>query len=187
MAVMLDIIASFVLGALLSLNVGRMSENVSARFYWSSLAYLAQSSATTVAAVMSEDLRKVGVRVPGTAITIADTSRIRFLGDLGGDGIVDTLYYFVGNVGDAGDTPNPADRPVFRALNGGPPQAMSVGVTRLRLSYFDAEGDSLSQPVPMADVRRIRVDLTVESTVPYDTAYAKTLLRFSVRPRCLGL
>ena len=136
---------------------------------------------------MEDDLRKMGFGVSDpAAITLADSAEIRFLADLGGDGLVDSLHYYAGSPAGASTTPNPADRVLYRVLNGAAPQGMQLGVTEFSLSYFDAEGDSLALPVTPQDIRQIRVNLTVESTVAYDATYARAFAQLRLRPKNLG-
>lgn len=185
MAVWLDIIGSFVFGSLLGLNVLRLNADMADHSYRASLSYIAQSSAVTMGQIVEEDLRKIGYGVSGSAIALADSVQLCFLADLDEDSEADTLYYYLGSPAQASATPNPADRVLYRALNGGTPLELDLGVTEFRLSYFDADGDSLALPVTLGDIRQIRVDMTVESTAPYDTTYARAFLRLRVRPKNL--
>ena len=183
MAVWLDIIGSFIFGSLLALNVMQLNANITEQSYKSSLTYIAQSSAVTIADIVEEDFQKMGYGVADTAITLADTSQIRFLVDLSADGSIDTLYYYLGSTSDAGSTPNPSDRVIYRVLNGGTPQGIRLGETVFRLSYFNAQGDSLVLPVTPGDIRQIRVDLTVESRFPYNENYAKAFMQLRIFPK----
>ncbi len=185
MAVWLDLIGSFIFGSLLALNVMRMNADITEQSYESTLTYTAQYSAATIAEIVEDDLQKMGFGVSDTAIVLADSSQIRFLADLGDDGTVDTLYYYIGSTSDASHTPNPSDRVLYRVLNGGTPQGMHLGETAFQLSYFNANGDSLGLPVPLGAVRKIRMDLTVESKVAYDTTYATAFMQLRLRPKNL--
>jgi len=183
MSVWLDIIGSFVIGTLLALNVMRMNADITAVSYKSSLAYTAHINALTAAEILDEDLQKMGYGVTGTAITLADSLQIRFLSDLDADGTVDTLFYSVGNTTEASSTLNPDDRILYRALNSATPQPYPMGITEFHLSYFGAAGDSLALPPTLGDIRQVRVNLWVESTVPYDTTYAKAFMQLRVVPK----
>lgn len=185
MAVWLDLIGSFVFGSLLLLNVLRMNADMTDCSFKASLSYIAQSSAVAIGQIVEADLRKIGYGVSGTAIALADSAQLRFRADLDKDGDADTLYYYLGSPAEMDETPNPADRVLYRALNGGTPQALDLGVTEFHLSYFDAGGDSLALPVALGDIRQVRVDMVVESTVPYDTTYAQAFLRMRIRPQNL--
>jgi len=186
MAVWLDLIGSFVFGSLLGLNVLRMNADMMDHSFKASLSYIAQSSAVTIGQIVEEDLRKVGYGVSGTAISLADSAELEFLADLDGDSEADTLHYYLGTAEEASATLNPEDRVLYRALNNGTPQKIDLGVTEFRLSYFDADGDSLALPVTVGDIRHIRLDMVVESAVPYDTTYARAFLRLRVAPKNLG-
>jgi hypothetical protein len=187
MAVWLDIIGSFVFGSLLALNVMRLNADMAERSYKGLLGYGVQYQAAALAQVVEEDLRKMGYGVSGTAIVQADSAQLRFLADLEADGQVDTLHYYRGGTDEAAETSNPEDCVLYRAQSGQATQELRLGVTRFALSYFDAEGDSLALPVTLAEVRRIRLDLTVESAEPYDTTYAQAFIQLRVRPKNLGL
>jgi hypothetical protein len=184
MAVWLDIIGSFVFGSLLVLNVLRLNSDMTAQTYRSTLTYAAQNGAIGLAEIVEDDLRKIGYGVTGTPVTLADSSQIRFLADLPPYGSVDTLYYHFGN--QVSSTPNPNDRPLYRTRNSTSTDTLRLGLTRFALSYFNASGDSLALPVTLDAVRQIRVDLTVESTAPYDTTYARTFMQLRVWPKNMG-
>jgi len=185
MPAMVDIFGAFVLSVLLALQVMQLSDQAAAYYYGSSLACIAQGNGETLAAILAEDLRKIGFRAAGTSVMLADSTRIQFLADLGADGTVDTLLYYVDDPIDSGNTPNPADRTLFRRVNSAPPEDLQMGVTAFRLRYLDAAGGTLSPSAPPAAIRQIRVDMTVESMVAYDTTYAKACVYFRIRPRNL--
>lgn len=185
MAAWIDLIGSFVFGALLGLNVLRLNAAMADHSFAASLTYGAQISALTVAQIVEEEVGKAGFGVTGPAIVLADSTRLKFRGDLDGDSDVDTLYYYLSSLAAASSTKNPKDRILYRALNGGAPQSLNLGITRFKLSYFDADGDSLALPVTVGDIRQIRVDLVVESAEPYDTVYAQASLPLRIRPKNL--
>ena len=187
MAVWLDIIASFVFGTLLVLNVLRLNSDMTAQTHRSTMAYAAQNTAIGLGQIVEEDLNKVGYGVTGTPVTLADSSQIRFLADLTPFGSVDTLYYHLGDL--VSSTPNPGDRVLYRTLGsttGSTTDTLRVGLTNFALSYFDTSGDSLALPVTLNAIRHIRLDLTVESASPYDTTYAEAFMQLRIWPKNLG-
>jgi hypothetical protein len=186
-AVWLDIVGSLVFGTLLALNVMRMDADVTAHSYRSLMTYSAQDQAASVSEVMDDDLKKIGYRVASVPVILADTTRIQFRADLGTDGTVDTLFYYLGTIAEANGTPNPRDRFLYRRRSGESPRVVGTGVTNFRLTYFGANGNVLSLPVVLANVRRIQVDMTLESPAPYDTTYSRALMQLSLRPKNLGL
>ena len=68
-----------------------------------------EAAARSVVYSLEHDLRKIGLGVSGVPISLADSTQIRFYGDVNDDGAVDTLHYYIGTVVDASDTPNPVD------------------------------------------------------------------------------
>lgn len=185
MAVWLDIIGSFVIGALLALNVMSMNADITAYSHKNTLTYAAQVNALTIAEIFDYDLRKAGYGVDSTAITAADTAQIQFLAYNDSSGVADTLNYYATSPDSAANTPNPNDRRLYRVLNS-TSQMIGTGVTTFQLSYFNAVGDSLTLPVTLDDIRQIRLDLTVESTSPYDTTYVQVFMQLRIRPKNLG-
>jgi|ABEF01.1.fsa_nt_gi hypothetical protein len=187
MAVWLDIIGSFVFGALLVMNVLRMNSDMTAQTHRSTMAYAAQNSAIGLGQIVEEDLRKIGYGVTGTPVTLADSSQIRFLVDLTPFGSVDTVYYQFGSL--VSHTINPNDRVLYRTLGsstGSTTDTLRLGLTNFALSYFDTSGDSLALPVTLDAIRHIRLDLTVESTSPYDTTYAQAFMQLRIWPKNFG-
>jgi hypothetical protein len=187
MAVLLDIVGSFVIGSLLLLNVLRLNADITGQASLAMLDQAAQNSAIGIAQIMEEDLRKIGFGVATTAITQADSAEIRFLADWDGDGATETYRYYMGDLSEASGTPNPNDRFLHRVFNGSSDLQVGSGVTSLQLSYFDSNGNELSSPVTLANIRQIRVDFTVESDFAFDSTYAKMFMELRVRPKNLNL
>jgi len=190
MSVWLDLIGSFVIGSLLALTVMRMNSDITVQSYESAMVYMAQNGAATLAEIVEEDFQKIGYAVSDTAIALADTSQIQFLADMGADGTIDTLHYYLSSKALASITLNPSDRLVYRKLNGDSPLALQTGITNFALSYFNASGDSMALPVVPGDIRQIRVDITVESSEAYytttqDTFYARAFMQLRIRPKNL--
>ena len=187
MAVWIDIIGAFIIGSLLALNVTRMNNDVTEQAYQGMLVQSTQRNTAAIARILEEDVLKMGIDVEGTALTLADTAQIRFLADLGSDGIIDTLDYHISATSAATHTPNPADRILYRTVNSSPAQEIRLGLTRFRLDYFNAAGDSLALPPTLDQVHHIRLDLTLESPQPYDQHFARAFLRLYLSPKNLHL
>ena len=186
MAAMLDLLGSFIFGSVLLMAVLGVSGDLTGSVHCASQDYIAQSHATVISEIVHEDLRKVGFGVPGPAIMEADSSQFRFLSDLGADGSIDTVRYHMGTPDESLDTGNPMDRILYRTVNSEPATLLPFGVTRFHLLYFDEQGHSLGSPPPTAQIRYIRIDLTVESPEPYRDEYAKTFMQLHIRPRNLA-
>lgn len=183
MAIWIDIAASLLMGALLGLGTMRLNADMTTAAYSGSLAFAAQSNADALAEILEDDLRKAGYGAGAVRIAVADSAQLRLAGDLDADGSVDTLHYYLGAA--VVSTPNPNDFALYRAVAGSAPQAIRAGLTDFRLSYYGASGDSLAAPVDAAAVRSIRIQMRVESPVPYDGHYARTFSDLRVSPKNL--
>ena len=180
MAAYLDIICSFVIAALLMLNVQRMNADLVTRTYKGGNEYVAQSNATFLSEMLDEDLHRVGYGVSGKKITLADTTHLTFYGDVNRNGAVDSVKYVLG--GSLPRTTNPRDRMFNRMFNGQAADSVSLGVTSFSFTYYDSTGTATTN---LAKIKGIQADITVESTAPYDTSYAKSFVRVVVWPKNL--
>ncbi len=165
---MQDILGSIVFGGIILVMVLGFNGNISESAAIQTFHTTVQTNTTTLTNILEYDLRKLGYRVPGTLkITIADTNRIRFNGDFDNNGTVDSITYSIGSTMPAGVT-NPRARTMYRQLNTQSTQAMNLGITKFRLWYYDASGNSITLP---SNVRVIKVALNFESNHAYNNRY----------------
>ena len=173
-----DIITSALIGALLFL----MALHLNAQAIETNAIYQdnlnLQEGLVALVDIVEYDFRKIGyckdfakISPPNTAIVSADSNSIKFLTDIPsdlndiGDGVVDTIYYYLGTI--AANPNNPRERLLYRVVNGQEANGWSLGVTRFTLRYFDALGDTL--PFPVSDPKLIytlEVNLSLESPAP---------------------
>jgi hypothetical protein len=178
--VIIDIIGSFVLFGWLLLTTIRLgvanSENM--QTYGGEL--LVQQNLVELTKLLEYDFRKIGfclepnlIPDPTKAIILADSTRLKFLTDVdltgtGPDGIVDSIYYFLGPTSELATTTNPRDRVLYRVVNDETPSGSNLGVTSFRFLYFDAQGNTISLPITAANLQRIQtiqISLIVENVV----------------------
>jgi type II secretory pathway component PulJ len=173
-----DIITSTVIGGVLLLIALRLNAQAveTNAIYQNNLNL--QQGLVALVDIVENDFRKIGycrdftkISPPNIAIVAADSNNIKFLTDIPanpndlGDGIVDTINYFVGSTG--GNPHNPKERPLYRIVNGNASTGWNLGVTRFGLRYYDALGDTLHFPI--ADPRLIytlEVNISLESPAP---------------------
>ncbi len=176
MMAMLDIIISFIVGGILLLAILSVNANLTDVGIQSSLDYSAQVGAIDLGQVFEYDLYKIGYHASNPKITFADTVKISYKADFENNGTVDTVTYYAGTTSEASTTPNPRDFPLYRQVNNLPAVKNYYGLTWLRFTYYDSTGAALSTPMSLsADLQRIksiRVQVTVQSTFPYDTTYS---------------
>jgi len=144
---------------------------------------LVQQNLVEVTRLLEYDFKKIGyckdptkIPNPSLAIRYADSIKIKFLTDFPtssdpqGDGIVDTLTYYVGPTSEASVTPNPNDRLLYRVENNSTPVGVNLGVTQFELKYFDAFRDSIVSPVVNCGlIQYMQITIEVQNLVAADT------------------
>ena len=205
--VIIDLIGSLVLFGWLLLTTIRMgianSENM--QTYGGEL--LVQENLVEVTRLLEYDFRKIGfcrepnlLPDPTKAIILADSARLKFLTDVdltgtGPDGVVDSIYYYLGPVSELSSTMNPRDRLLYRVVNNEAAKGSNLGVTSFRFRYYNSQGIELGAPVSAANLQKIQtiqISLIVENvvagelveTAPINTQYSSAFwqqLRLSSR------
>jgi hypothetical protein len=192
MNILIDIIGSSFIGGLLLLMILKLnlySQNAS---YSSDTELKMQQNAKTLAEILNYDLRKVGYNYNSTAITVADSNRIKFYADMNepgtaGYGTVDVVEYFLSSPSKAAGTTNPNDIVLTRVINGtdsssGP----SLGLVKLQFSYFD---QGLIATTSLDSIKYIKTEFWVESLEPIETnfgtqtGYPFTYWEMTINPR----
>lgn len=185
---LIDIIGSFILGGLLLLILLRMNSSSVQNNYELSGETTVQTNITSIVSILEYDLRKIGYcndykKIPDPALSIikADSTKIWFLSDIVllpaypyGDGVVDTIKYYLGPVSELSATPNPNDRYLYRVINGNTARSSNLGITLFKLTYFDALGDKIDvMPVsPPLGIAAIQIDVGVENPAAYGQNYS---------------
>lgn len=147
-----------------------------------------QQNLTALVDILETDFRKIGyckdwtkISDPSQSIRIADSDRIRFLTDVGNDGTLDSITYYVGPTSELASTPNPNDRYLYRVIDNQAPFPMNLGVTQFSFLYFDAENDTI--PFPISDPRLIyfmQVSVAIQSAAPFKQEYMNDPSQYDV-------
>jgi len=160
-ATLIDILGSILIGGTILLILFRMNDSIVENHYLNSGELIVQTNLIAIVELFEHDLRKIGycenwksLPDPTVSILEATASSITFLTDVAvstdqqtGDGVVDTLKYWVGspNASEVSGTPNPDDRLLYRQVNNNQPLSANLGLTQFYLKYFDAHGKKLPQ------------------------------------------
>lgn len=179
---LIDILGSTIVGAMLFLILLRLNDTAMENSYVYGGELLVQQNLVSTVELLEHDFRKIGycqdwtqIPDPSESILSADTSSITFLTDvavsssnLEGDGVVDTLSYWIGPTNELAHTGNPRDRMLYRSVNGDNPLGANLGLTKFKLTYFDVMGDTIkSLPVPMpGEIYTMQVDVVIENSAP---------------------
>ena len=184
-ATLIDILGSTLIGGTILLILFRMNDAIVENHYLNSGELIVQTNLISIVELFEHDLRKIGYcedweNLPDPTVSIIDAtpSSITFLTDVAvsateptGDGIVDTLKYWVGspNASEVLGTPNPKDRLLYRQVNNDQPLSANLGLTQFSLKYFDSYGDEIINipSKPPLGIITLQIDITVENTAAY--------------------
>jgi hypothetical protein len=165
MNTMLDILGSTIIGGMLLLLVFKLNLFMSESGYSSDKELRLMQNTKTLAEIMNSDFRKIGYNYEPTAIITAQTDRFKFVGDLeapgqAGNGVVDTVEYFLEDSTHVPGTTNLKDKILVRVLNNADTiSGPSLGLVKLQFSYLD----SVSTPtVDLSKIRYIKTEMWVE-------------------------
>jgi len=184
----MDMIGSFAIGGFLLLMCLRLNAqaNEAASVYNSNL--ILQQNVTTAVSIIEDDFKKIGycrdwrkIPDPSRALRIAQPSRIRFWTDVGNDGTLDSITYWIGTAGELASTPNPRDRFLYRQVNTTPFTRMNLGVSQFAFQFYDAENELL--PFPVTDPRLVyymQISMAVESGFPITQEYMVDSTQYEV-------
>jgi hypothetical protein len=130
-----------------------------------------QSNLTALTDILEYRLRKMGYCVPASpdsAIVLADSSKIKFKGDFDGDGVVDTVTYYLDPTLASGNA-NGNTKVLTCKLNSQGTQLVNIGITRFRFWYYDASGNPITTyPAPKPSIiKSFKIAVNVESKVPF--------------------
>lgn len=184
---LIDILGSTLIGGILIMILLRMNDTAVQNNYQYSGEKITQENLVEVVRLIEYDFRKIGYckdwqKIPNQAISItwAQTDRIYFLTDIVtpsnpfGDGIVDTLKYYLGPASELSVTPNPNDRLLYRVVNNEQPKGSNLGITQFKLTYYDALGSKITTmpAAPPFGIAAIQIDVAVENPAAYGNDYS---------------
>lgn len=192
MSTLLDIVGATFFFGILILTIARVQSNLNVAVYQNSFSVITQRNATDLARQIEFDFTKIGYRVAANKILAADTNRIEFRSDLGDNGIINTVRYSTGAIGEAAMTINPVDFPLKRG-EGDDEIVQQWGLRRLRFWYYDYNHSEISTPITHVDslkkIHAINVAFTVEGREPFkggDTTYYAVSWQKLIYPRNLS-
>jgi hypothetical protein len=175
----LDLLAAAIISGFLLVMVSHSNGRLNETFFTTGSDLAVQEHLVNLVETVEADFRRIGycrdqikISDPSKAIVNAGKYFFSFLTDVESDGIVDTLSYYTGAAPDAGATPNPRDKLLYRMVNGKKPVEMNIGLTQFEVKYFDVNNDSI--PSPVADpsqIHNMEISVKLESTYPYDDNY----------------
>ena len=199
----LDLISSTIVFGLLLLIALRLNGGIMENMQAFREDIIVQENLVALTQLLEYDLRKIAycesvhvISSPTKAIRYADTSRIVFWTDLPkvirngiyvGDGILDSITYFVGPTSELAVTPNPRDRLLYRVENNKTPVGVNVGVTTFKFEYLNSMRQLLTTPVANCQlIQYLKITVQTEhpvrwtnfyNTATFDTVYQSAYWR----------
>ncbi|NIT61048.1 MAG: hypothetical protein GWN00_34060 [Aliifodinibius sp.] len=167
MSSLIDIIGSSVIGGFLLLLLFNVLNTTNEYFLSHGDDLIVQKNLTSVASILEHDLRKMGFLVPETELSIiqADSTNLKFRGDINKDFSLDTVEYYLGSTNELSATQNPDDRFIYRKVNGLPANGAKIGVvTNFMFEYLDQDGNEVST---LISIKMIRINMKVENSAVY--------------------
>lgn len=188
---LLDIIFASFIGGFIILMIIKLSTDISASSYEMQSHQISQENAIETVKVLEFDLYKVGYKVAGEKIKIADSTTVKFLADIDNNDVIDSIKYYIGTESDLANTTNPNDKPLYRKRNNN--QAEMIGtVTTFNLEYFDSTDTQLSysnllNASERAKIRSIRALIGFEANEPHNSVYQGVDFLRRISPKNLDI
>lgn len=181
MAILVDIVGSLVIAGIVLLSILGLNVNMNQATYNKTFSLVTQSNTVALARMIEFDFAKIGYHSPKPMILTAGPDSISFKSDLGNNGTVHTIKYYLGSTSTLAFTKNPNDRLLYRVQDG-TVIPMNLGLTRFSLSYVDSSGFVTTKP---DSIRGIYVAFDVQSSEPVDAAYCGAYWEKSFYPKNL--
>lgn len=189
MGVILDLLGSFFVAGLILLIFFQYQADASLGLMEKSVELALLEEFRQTAEVLELDLRRAGVTTEAAErFSIMDEQHLVFKSgvDSDGDGQMDCVgdvEYLLGTTSQAGDTPNPDDRPLIRAVDGGEPKVIATHLIDWTISYLNRNGQVVAAS---AEVRMLQIEFTLTAAIPIADHYSSISYQKTIYlPNCL--
>jgi len=135
----LDLVGSMVIGSIIILMVINLNMSVNTAATQNLYSNVTQRQVVSSVEVIEHDIYKIGYRINGGVVTMADSNEIKFYTDINNDGLKDEIKYYLAETSSMNGTYNPNDRILWRELNDENSLTPFI-VTELNFSYYDSLG-----------------------------------------------
>jgi len=193
MSSIIDMITAAVIFGVLTLTVARVQSNINVSSYQNQYNVIVQTNAVELARQIEFDFTKIGHRVTGQKVLLADSTEIRFVANLDNTTLTNSVRYDVGDSTQCPATSNTRDFPLYR-IQDGKTVKQNWGLTSFRISYYDDSNVKIPTPITsaseLARIHSIRVAFQLQSPEPtvsqQDTTWAAASWEKIIVPRNLG-
>jgi len=171
----ITLIASIVIGGMVLVSFQQFNQDVSRDLQLDTLDHIAYGNMDAVVQLIDYDFSRIGYGVNDphqSIITYATATDVRYVLDGDGNGVVETMRYYLSTTTDvvAASTPNPNDKVLYRVVNDGTAEVISTGMTEFKVLYYDSTGKATAD---LAAIRSLVVSLTIEGDYGADSQYPK--------------
>ncbi len=183
----IDIIGSFVVGSIVVLILLNLKISINAAASENLYSGIVQRNVTSAAELLEHDLYKIGFRISGDKIIVADSNEIKFYTDINNNGVDDEIHYYCDKPEDLTSTRNPSDYLLTREKNKEKPGALIV-VVDFKLSYYDSLGQkidytALQNQSEMNKIRTVGVRLKCETAEKIYEHYEAVEWEKTIKPK----
>ena len=190
MGYLLDIVGSFIIAGMVIMILLAVNINNNASSNVILFTTIEQRQMTDVSELIEYDFYKLGYRISGEKIAVADSNEIMFYTDIDNNDVADSIHYYLGETSDYTITANPNDRLLYRRRNDADSVSTSIPVVGFNLSYFDSIGNtldysSLTSAAGREIIKSIKVEIKVESDEMYDDQYRASEWKKKISPKNL--
>jgi len=190
MSYLLDIVGSFIIAGMVAMILLTVNINNTASSSAILFTTIEQRKVTDVSELIEYDFYKLGYRIPGEKISVADSNEIKFYTDINDNDLADSIHYYLGETTDLSYTSNPDDKPLHRNRNNQDSLSTEIPVVDFHLSYFDSIGNSLDYASLTSSagrelIKSIKIKITVESDEIYDEQYRTSEWKKKISPKNL--
>jgi len=190
MGYLLDIVGSFIIAGMVIMILLAVNINNSASSNVILFTTIEQRKITDVSELVEYDFYKLGYRISGEKIAIADSNEIKFYTDIDNNDFADSIHYYLGETSDLSHTSNPNDKPLHRNRNNQDSLSTNFPVVDFNLSYYDSIGNtldyaSLTNSAGRGLIKSIKINIKVESDEMYDDQYRTSEWKKKISPKNL--
>lgn len=168
MSIILDILGSLAVRATIVVVILNVNVSLHTLLYRRTAQSIVKQNVSTASETIREHVNLAGLNAMSTPFLVANPSEVKFLGDVDGNGVADTVHYYLGPTSELSGTTNPTDRKIYRILGSGQPYDFASGVSQMNFEYFDINGLPTTDPNL---IKSVSVELVMESGYPFDGAY----------------
>ena len=176
----------------LQLNIFSMEQNTQSALRSMSQETISgdETGSAGLGKILETDLSRIGLAdTLSPSVLIADSTQLKFRGDVNNNGTLDSVRYYITNPGSTPAGGNPNLKYLYRRQNTESGTGGRFGVSQLKFLYLDDMGKVIPTPVSsgsLSSIKSIKVQLMVSANIRLktdtDTSFAASYWESLVSP-----